>query len=337
MTVRVHFVCQGNAFRSRLAEAYAKSLSVPGWEISSSGVNPNKKFADDYLSPWAKITGHQNKLDDFFSSTRMQTTAGHLRDNDIIVFMSPDVYRDAAARYDFNPHKTLVWDIKDRQDWRKKLPLGQKRKRTFTHIKSRVNQLIRDVTRGDWVDIVDEMNQPLGFRLPVTITNQKGLWHRGCHALVTTPDNHTLVQKRARHIIFAPSRIDISLGGHVDAGETPTQAMIREIKEEVGLNMPIDGLRLLEIRKWSSYHPRYKRHSNCFIYTYHAAVPERKPQMTLQKTEVAGVALLPPRQLQQLIRYHRLKNLGQLNSSYAYYARIAKLAGILPGKAKPAK
>ena len=54
--IKVHFVCNGNIFRSRLAEAYAKSLGLGQLEISSSGVVA-ANYPPDSLSPWAKMAG----------------------------------------------------------------------------------------------------------------------------------------------------------------------------------------------------------------------------------------------------------------------------------------
>jgi protein-tyrosine-phosphatase len=36
--MRVHFVCTGNLYRSRMAEAYLRSKAIPGLEVTSSGV-----------------------------------------------------------------------------------------------------------------------------------------------------------------------------------------------------------------------------------------------------------------------------------------------------------
>ena len=34
----IHFICTGNIYRSRLAEAYCASKGVPGLSVSSSGI-----------------------------------------------------------------------------------------------------------------------------------------------------------------------------------------------------------------------------------------------------------------------------------------------------------
>ena len=163
----------GNVHRSRLAEAYAKSRMHEKWDVTSSGVRGDT-YPSDYLSPWARILGHQHGISQWFSPTTATTSDAVFRRNDIIVFMGKDVYDKASQEHDFNRLKCLVWNIKDREDWGGKLRLRDKRRRTFSDIKRHVDRLIRDVHRGGWVDVVDEQNRTLGFSLPVSLANING-------------------------------------------------------------------------------------------------------------------------------------------------------------------
>lgn len=46
-----------------------------------------------------------------------------------------------------------------------------------------------------------------------------------------------MIQKRSAEIKTYPGRLDISAAGHVDAGEQPLQTAVREVKEEIGLDI----------------------------------------------------------------------------------------------------
>ncbi len=326
--IKIHFVCRGNIYRSRLAQAYLGSMKGAEWDVSSSGIGADQQ-AHILTSPWAIATARQHGILASLGSVKTQTTSQLLQASSIIVFMGEDVYKEAKQRYEFNDALSVVWRVKDRQDWPKKMPDRQKRQGTFQQIMRHVNQLIDQLSRASWVDIVDEHNEPLGYTLPLVLANQKALWHRGCHALITTPAFNTLVEKRSQRIFLAPGLIDVTLGGAVDAGEAPQQAILREIKEEIGLEIDPRVPRLIEVHKWNSYHPRYKRRTKVFLYTYHVPIAEENPMVVLQKEEVQAVKSLSRPELKRLIRLHRLRRLGRLNYSYVYYSRIIKQVGLL--------
>lgn len=322
--IKIHFVCRGNIYRSRLAEAYLKSFQNPKWVISSSGIDAEKQKTI-HTSPWAEATAIQNGIAQWLTGTNTKTVQADLDDSDLIVFMSDDVYRDVQKTYTFNEDKSLVWHVKDRQNWPTTMPARQKRYGTFRQIKRNANTLIDDITAGGkWIDIIDEHNQPRGFKLPIQITNKKSLWHRGCHVVMTTPSGRTFIQQRSNNIIFAPGLVDVTLGGHVDTGETPEEAAIREIHEEMGVSVDSHELDLIEVSKWNYYRPRYKTRTKAFIYTYHVRLTEENPAIVIQEDEVRAVRLLSPVALRRLLRYHRLVSGARLNYSYAYYSRITK-------------
>jgi len=186
-----------------------------------------------------------------------------------------------------------------------------------------------DVLHGGWIDIVNENNEPLNFSLPVSIASKNGAWHRGVQAIITTPSNRTLVEKRSRTIIFSPSMIDISVGGHVDAGEQPEDAVVREVLEELGLESNKEDFKFLELYKHKRYRPRYHRYGCAFDYVYHLKLNVDDPALTLQTEEVELVKLLSQPQLKRLLRYSRLKNLGMLSYNHSFYKKIVQLAGLI--------
>lgn len=72
-------------------------------------------------------------------------------------------------------------------------------------------------------------------------------WHRGVSGL------EVLVQKRADIKKTYPGKLDISAAGHVDSNETPLQAAVREIAEELGVK--VDPSQLEFVFKYHSRQP----------------------------------------------------------------------------------
>jgi protein-tyrosine-phosphatase len=52
--MRVHFICRGNVYRSRIAEAYLKSLELEGLEVLSSGTIARER--SEFTKPIAEST-----------------------------------------------------------------------------------------------------------------------------------------------------------------------------------------------------------------------------------------------------------------------------------------
>jgi len=83
-------------------------------------------------------------------------------------------------------------------------------------------------------DIVDEHDHVIGQAMR-SVVHQRGLWHRGVHVLLFTPDGKLLVQQRSKDRLHAPSALDCSVSEHLKAGEDYYAAAVRGLKEEMGL------------------------------------------------------------------------------------------------------
>lgn len=67
--------------------------------------------------------------------------------------------------------------------------------------------------------------------------HSKGFWHKAVAVYIINSKNQVLLQKRSSTKKLWPNLWDISAGGHVLAGEFGFQAIIREIKEELGIDI----------------------------------------------------------------------------------------------------
>lgn len=67
----------------------------------------------------------------------------------------------------------------------------------------------------------------------------KGLIHRAVHIFVFDESGQIYVQRRSEYKDRHASKLDSSAAGHVDPGESYTDAAIRELDEELGLREPV--------------------------------------------------------------------------------------------------
>ncbi len=95
--------------------------------------------------------------------------------------------------------------------------------------------------RGDFersfLDVYDEIGSTIVDTKTYDEVHRQGLWHKGVHVWVLTPDNQFIIQKRGPHVQTKPNILEASAGGHVNSGRTPIQATIEECHEEIGVNV----------------------------------------------------------------------------------------------------
>ena len=96
-------------------------------------------------------------------------------------------------------------------------------------------------------EVVDEHDQVLRQESRTEVHRQR-LLHRAVHVLVFNKSGEVYLQKRAATKDTYPNRWTTSCSGHVDAGEDYDTAVVRELKEELG----IGGVRIKGAEKQRS-------------------------------------------------------------------------------------
>jgi len=85
-------------------------------------------------------------------------------------------------------------------------------------------------------DVVDEYDNVVDRR-PRPEVHRLGLRHRSTHLLVFNRKGQVFLQKRSMTKDENPGQWDSSVSGHVDSGETYDDCVVREAKEEIGLDV----------------------------------------------------------------------------------------------------
>lgn len=97
----------------------------------------------------------------------------------------------------------------------------------------------------EYLDIVDELGNPTGEIVERTIAHEKGIRHRTSHVwLLRKKDDkiEILIQKRSPDKDSYPNCYDISSAGHILAGTTYEDSAVRELKEELGIDIQKEKL-----------------------------------------------------------------------------------------------
>lgn len=85
------------------------------------------------------------------------------------------------------------------------------------------------------IDICDSEGHLTGQQLARSEAHRQEQWHRVALVWVINTSGQLLVQRRAEHLGCFPGLWDVSVDGHVSAGDEPTPTAVRELVEELGI------------------------------------------------------------------------------------------------------
>ncbi len=108
--------------------------------------------------------------------------------------------------------------------------------------------------------------------------------------LLLNENNEILIQKRSNNLKVHPGKWELSSSGHVNSGENELDAALRETKEEVGVSLDKNNIRLIKTYI----------HKDAITYTYIARI-RNNTNLTLQKEEVDEVKWISLYEFKNLI------------------------------------
>lgn len=142
------------------------------------------------------------------------------------------------------------------------------------------------------IDILDADGNLTGITAMKSEAHKMGLLHQTIHVWFYTKNGQVLIQQRAKNKDTHPLLWDVSVAGHIGAGEEIEISAIREVQEEIGLTITKK-----ELRKIGVFKSVHKHHEDLIDNElHHTFICELKvPLESLQKqeTEVENLALIP--------------------------------------------
>lgn len=90
-------------------------------------------------------------------------------------------------------------------------------------------------------DVCDEQDRVIGQATRAEV-HARGMLHRAVHIWVFRSDGQLLIHLRSATKDEYPSCYTSSASGHVDAGESYDDAAARELREELGIELPLTRL-----------------------------------------------------------------------------------------------
>ncbi len=143
---------------------------------------------------------------------------------------------------------------------------------------------------NELLDITDEHGNLTGKTCLKSEAHKYGYFHATVHIWLYTSNKKIVLQKRALTKKVFPGLWDISVAGHIGAGEKIISAALREIKEEIGFDLTEENLFKIGTRKHQVHHDNGII-DNEFHHVFIAELNVPLQNLTIQESEVAALKL----------------------------------------------
>lgn len=154
----------------------------------------------------------------------------------------------------------------------------------------------------EYVDILDENGNSTHTSLLKSEAHRRGLFHPTVHIWCYDPQGFILLQQRGENKKTFPLLWDVSVAGHVAAGESMELGAEREILEEIGISIQIQKLEKLKVFKTEHRHSDVlfdREFTHTFLYSL-----TRKTQLTPQASEVNALKWFSIREFKVMVHEH---------------------------------
>ncbi|HHW69556.1 MAG TPA: NUDIX domain-containing protein [Tenericutes bacterium] len=149
----------------------------------------------------------------------------------------------------------------------------------------------------EYLDVLDQNGNKTGIVKDKKQVYNDGDWHRSIHVWIMNSKNEILVQKRSPKKETLPNLWAISIAGHVRSGENSVEAIIREAKEELNLDIKQDDL--IYLFTINRIQPYKDSHINVIDDVYLLKYDLDLDNVKLQRSELTDVKYIYYKDLEQ--------------------------------------
>jgi len=159
----------------------------------------------------------------------------------------------------------------------------------------------------EYFDVLDENGIYTGEIVTREEAHKTGKWHRAIIVAIVNGENKVLIQKRAKTKKKRPGMWDISVAGHVSAGQDSLSASMREVSEEIKVDFRWD-IAAKDFRYMFSYRCEEEFEDGTIEKQFYDFFIMRETKVTdaakvqIQEEEVEEVKLVSPSELDWMLK-----------------------------------
>lgn len=173
----------------------------------------------------------------------------------------------------------------------------------------------------EYIDIVTREGKPTGKSALKSEVHKNGWYHNTIHLWLYTKKGEILLQQRSHKKKICPLLWDVSVAGHIDAGESFTEAAVRETKEEIGLQIEVKNLKKIGTFLHETDYGDIK--DNEFHHVYITELKVDITKLIPQEDEVEALKLVSFKEFNDLIT-HSETNHHFIPANASYYKFVLK-------------
>ena len=156
----------------------------------------------------------------------------------------------------------------------------------------------------EYFDILDENGNKTGKIKLRSEVHRDGDWHKGIHIWIFNNDGDILLQRRCATKDSNPNMIDISCAGHLTAGDDSLTGAIRELKEELDLDVANEDLKLIKtLKRANKYTATFI--NNEFDDLYILITDKKIKDMKYQEDEISELMYVPYKEFKEMVQSNK--------------------------------
>jgi len=152
----------------------------------------------------------------------------------------------------------------------------------------------------EYFDILDENGNKTGKTKLRCEVHKDGDWHKAIHIWIINNKGDILLQRRCATKDSNPNMLDISCAGHLTAGDNSLSGAIRELKEELNLDIQQEDLQFIKTLKRSSKYTETFI-NNEFDDLYILRTNKSIDDMKFQEEEISELFFVPYKKFKDMV------------------------------------
>ena len=153
----------------------------------------------------------------------------------------------------------------------------------------------------EYFDLLNENGERIGKTKLRSEVHRDGDWHKAVHIWIINNKGDILLQRRCATKDSNPNMLDISSAGHLSAGDDSLTGAIRELKEELNLDVNKEDLEYIKTLKRSSKYTETFI-NNEFDDLYILRTDKKLEDMEYQKEEISEIMYVPYKDFKKMVQ-----------------------------------